>query len=208
MIRTLVVDDHPLVRRGILHMLSETKDIVCKDEAGSGTDALLLVQKSDYDIVVLDIRLPDNSGLEILKQIRSSKPELPVLMLSVYSEKQYATRALKAGASGYLTKDTIPEELVNAIYKIARGERYVSPTLGKILAAEASANSDGHQALSDREYQVMCMLASGKAASQIAKELSLSVKTVSTYRTRLLDKLKLETTSQLIHYAIENNLCE
>jgi two-component system invasion response regulator UvrY len=208
MIRTLIVDDHPLVRRGIQHILAETNDIVCADQASNGKETLHLIEKNNYDVVVLDIRLPDISGLDILKQMRTSKPSLHILMLSGYSEKQYAVRALKAGACGYLTKDSIPEELVAAIYKIAHGERYVSSTLGELLANQVNGEPELHELLSDREYQVMCLLATGKAVSQIAKSLTLSVKTVSTYRTRLLEKLNLETTAQLIHYAIENKLCE
>lgn len=208
MIRALIVDDHAVVRNGIVHIIAETNDIKCVAEANQGSEALQLVRENDYDIVVLDIRLPDISGLDILKQLLILKPRLRVLILSGFSEKQYATRALKAGALGYLTKDSIPEELIAAIHKVAHGERYVSLALGEILASRLSGKKEPHDSLSDREYQVMCMLASGKAVTQVAKAMGLSVKTVSTYRSRLLDKLRLESTAELIHYAIQNDLCQ
>lgn len=210
MIRALIVDDHAIVRKGILHVIAETQDIVCAGETGTGREALQLVRQNDYDIVVLDIHLPDGSGLDVLKQIRNFKPRTQVLILSVYAENQYATRALKAGALGYLAKDSIPEELIAAIYKVAHGKRYVSQRLGELLAEQLSSNQgqEPHDILSNREYQVLGMLADGKTVSQIGEELSLSVKTVSTYRTRLLEKLKLSTTAELIHYVLEKELHE
>lgn len=209
MIRVLVVDDHAVVRSGIMHIIAEAKDILSVDEAARASQALELARSKDYDIIVLDVRLPDGSGLDVLKQIRTFKPQQHILMLSMYPERQYATRALKAGALGYLTKDSIPNELVAAIHKVARGERYVSESLGEFLANQMGKRDgrEPHELLSDREYQVMCMFASGKTVSQIAKELALSVKTVSTYRTRLLEKMALGTTAELIVYALERGLC-
>jgi DNA-binding NarL/FixJ family response regulator len=210
MIRVLVVDDHAVVRRGVVQIVAEAPDMLCTGEAGTGREALQLVRENDYDVVVLDIRLPDGSGLDILKQLRALKPGLPVLMLSVYPEQQYATRALKAGAAGYLTKESVPGELVAALCKVARGEWYVSQVLAEALAAQlgGQAGQEPHEALSDREDQVMRLLAAGKTITQIAQALSLSVKTVSTYRTRILEKLGLKTTAELMRYAMERGLVE
>ncbi|RPI50405.1 MAG: DNA-binding response regulator, partial [Chloroflexi bacterium] len=168
------------------------------------------VRAETWDVVVLDISMPDRSGLDILKQIRSERPKLPVLVLSMYSEDQYAIRVLKAGASGYLTKDSAADELVKAIRKVVSGGRYVSPLLAEKLAFEIGDDSSRlpHEALSDREFQVLRMIAAGKSVKEIAAELSLSVKTVSTYRARLLEKMNLGTNAELIHYAIQNNLID
>lgn len=205
MIRVLVVDDHAVVRRGVVQIVAEAPDMRCTGEAATGRQALQLARENDYDVVVLDIHLPDGSGLDVLKQLRAFRPGLPVLMLSMYPEQQYAIRALKAGAAGYVTKDSVPGELVTALGKVARGERYVSQSLAEALSDQLGhpAGQAPREALSDREDQVMRLLAAGKTVTQIAQALSLSVKTVSTYRTRVLEKLGLETTAELMRYAME-----
>jgi DNA-binding NarL/FixJ family response regulator len=210
MIRVLVVDDHAVVRRGVVQIVGEAAEMRCTGEAATGRDALRLAAENEYDVAVLDIHLPDGSGLDVLKQLRAFKPGLPVLILSMYPEQQYATRALKAGAAGYLTKESVPGELVAALRAVSRGERYVSRALAGALADQVAgaAGPEPHQALSDREDQVLRLLAAGKTVSQIAEELALSVKTVSTYRGRILAKLGLETTAALVRYALERGLVE
>jgi two-component system invasion response regulator UvrY len=210
MIRVLVADDHAIVRRGLVQILGEAPDIVVVGEASTGRQVLEVVRKDGYDVLVLDIAMPEGGGLEVLHQLRSLKPDLPVLILSMYSEKQYAERTLKAGAAGYLTKETAPGELVTAIRQVAGGGKYVSRSLAEELAIALSGEreSEPHKALSTREYQVMCLLAAGKAVTQIASELSLSVKTVSTYRTRVLEKLGLANNAEVIRYALERELVE
>jgi DNA-binding NarL/FixJ family response regulator len=210
MIRVLVVDDHAVVRRGVVQIVAEARDMRCTGEAATGRDALRLAHENEYDAVVLDIHLPDGSGLDVLKQLRSLRPSLPVLILSMYPEQQYATRVLRAGAAGYLTKDSAPGELVAALRKITAGGRYVSQTLAEVLAAQVGepAKQEPHEALSDREDQVLRLLAAGQTVTQIAEELSLSVKTISTYRTRILEKLGLTTTAELVRYALEHGLVE
>jgi len=189
-------------------ILAETKDIVVADEAGNGREVLEKVRKSEFDMVLLDISMPGRDGLEILKELKSLKPKLPVLMLSMYPEEQYAVRSLRSGASGYLTKDSAPDELISAIRKVSSGGKYVSASLAEKLALKLGADVEKplHEALSDREYQVMCMIASGKAVKEIGEELSLSVKTVSTYRSRILDKMRLKGNAELTRYAIDNKL--
>lgn len=210
MIQVLVVDDHAVVRRGLLQILAEAPGMVGTAEVSTGREALRAMQKDDYDVVVLDIGLPDISGLEVLKQLRVAKPELQILILSMYPERQYAVRALKAGAAGYLTKESAPEELVAAIRKVSRGEKYVSQSLAGKLAAQLAEESkkEPHETLSDREYQVVCLLAAGKTVTEIATELSLNVSTVSTYRARLLKKLGLKNTAEIMRYALERGLVE
>jgi DNA-binding NarL/FixJ family response regulator len=210
MIRVLVVDDHAVVRRGVVQIVAEAHDMRCTGEAGTGREALRLASANDYDAVVLDIHLPDGSGLDVLKQLRGLRPGLPVLILSMYPETQYATRALRAGAAGYLTKESVPAELVAALRHVAAGGRYVSRELGEVLAAQVGgqATPEPHEALSDREDQVLRLLATGQTVTQIAQALSLSVKTVSTYRSRVLEKLGLKTTAELMRYALERGLVE
>lgn len=210
MIKVLVADDHAVVRRGLVQILNEAPDMTVTDEACTGREVLRLLRESNPDALVLDIAMPEGGGLEVLQQLQTLKPDLPVLVLSVYSERQYAIRALKAGATGYLTKESAPEELITAIRRVARGERYVTKSLGAELVAalEDKAKGELHEALSDREYQVMCLLATGKTVTEAAADLSLSVKTVSTYRGRILKKLNLETTSEIIRYALERRLVE
>jgi two-component system, NarL family, invasion response regulator UvrY len=210
MIRVLVADDHAVVRRGVVQILADSPHIVVAGEASCGSEVLRAVRENDYDIVLLDIAMPGGSGLEVLKQLHSLKPDVQVLILSMYPEKQYAMRALRAGAAGYLTKDSAPDELVDAIDRIARGDKYITRSLAQELASELGGNADKelHEALSDREYQVMRLLAAGNSVSEIAAQLSLSVKTVSTYRTRILEKLDLKTTAEIMHYALARGLVE
>ncbi|MCU0586847.1 MAG: response regulator transcription factor [Syntrophobacteraceae bacterium] len=207
MIRVLVADDHAIVRQGLKLILSEEFDSLVLGEACSGRELLQLVDRDDWDIVVLDITLSDRNGLDILKDLKLQRPKLPVLILSMHSEDQFAVRSLKAGASGYMTKENVPEELVKAIKKVLGGGRYVSATLAEKLAFELDAQvRPPHEALSDREYQVLRMIASGRTVSEIAEELALSVKTISTYRARVLEKLRMKTNAELTHYAIRNSL--
>jgi two-component system, NarL family, invasion response regulator UvrY len=210
MIKVLVADDHAVVRRGLVQILNEAPDMTVTGEACTGREVLRVIRESTPDALVLDIAMPEGGGLEVLQQLQTLKPDLPVLILSVYSARQYAIRALKAGATGYLTKESAPEELVTAIRRVARGERYVTKSMGAELVAalEGKAKGELHEALSDREYQVMCLLAAGKTVTEVAADLSLSVKTVSTYRGRILKKLNLETTSEIIRYALERGLVE
>lgn len=208
MIRVLVADDHAVVRRGLVQILDEDPGMIVAGEGSTAQEVLQLLRQHDYDVLVLDIAFPDRSGLEIVEELKSFKPNLPVLMLSVYSEQQYAVRALKIGAAGYLTKDSAPDELVAAIRKVAQGGRYVTISLAEKLAAIVGEEDqkEPHEALSRREFQVMCQLAAGKTVSDIATELSLSVKTVSTYRARLQEKLGVKNTAEIMRYAIQRGL--
>lgn len=208
MIKLLIADDHIIVREGLKKIIAESLDITVADEASNGQEVLDKVWKNDYDVVLLDISMPGRSGLDILKQLKSEQPELPVLILSMHPEEQYAVRVLKAGASGYLTKESAPDELITAIRKVASGRKYVTASLAEKLAFDLQTNTDKqlHETLSDREYQVMCMIARGKTLKEIAEELSLSTKTISTYRARLLEKMKMSNNAQLTHYAIQNKL--
>jgi two-component system invasion response regulator UvrY len=210
MIRVLVADDHAVVRRGVVQILDEAPDLVAAGEASSGRQVLQKVQENDYDVLVLDIGMPDGSGLEVLHQLRTLRPELRVLILSMYPERQYALRALKAGAAGYLTKESAPDELVAAVRRIAQGGKYITQSLAEELTAAlvGEAEKTPEEILSDREFQVVCMLAEGKTIAGIAEELSLSVKTISTYRARVLEKLNLSNTAEIIRYAFEHKLVE
>jgi two-component system invasion response regulator UvrY len=210
MIKVLVADDHAIVRRGLVQILTEAPDMVVVGEASTGREVLQAVRKHDYDVLVLDIAMPEGGGLEVLQQLQTLKPDLRVLILSMYPEQQYAVRALKTGAAGYLTKESVPEELIAAICKVARGGKYVSQSLAEQLASElrGEVEKEPHETLSDREYQVMTLLAAGESIADIATELSLSVKTVSTYRARILDKLNLKSTAEIIRYALEHGLVE
>ena len=208
MIRILVVDDHPIIRKGLKQIIEETYDLIVEEEASNGYEVLEKIQKKNFDVIILDLAIPGINGLDVLKQLKIIKPNLPVLILSMYPEEQYAVRVLKAGASGYLTKESAPEELVKAIRKVKNGGKYISSSLAEKLAFNISVDSNKmvHELLSDREFQVMCMIASGKTVSEIAVELLLSVKTVSTYRYRILDKMNLNSNAELTYYAFENNL--
>ena len=210
MIRVLIADDHAVVRQGLKQILGDTPEMVVAGEATNGQEVLDKVRAETWDVVVLDISMPDRSGLDILKQLRSERPKLPVLVLSMHSEDQYAMRVLKAGASGYLTKDSAPDELVKAIRKVVSGGRYVSSFLAEKLAFEIGTDSSRlpHETLSDREFQVLRLIAAGKSVTEIATELYLSVKTVSTYRARVLQKMNLGTNAELMHYAMQNHLID
>jgi len=208
MLKILIADDHAIVRQGLKQMVTETQDMVVAGEASNGQELLNKIKEEDYDVVVLDITMPGRNGVDVLRQLRSERPQLPVLMLSIHPEEQYALRALKAGASGYLTKESAPDELVAAIRKVSWGGKYVSSSLAEKLAFELETGHEQapHEALSDREYQVMCMIASGKTVMEIAQELSLSEKTISTYRSRILEKMKMKNNAELTYYAIKNQL--
>ncbi len=208
MIKILVADDHTVVRRGIEQIIAETDDIVVADEARNGQEVIEKVLKNDYDLVLLDISMPGKDGIEVLKILKNRRPKLAVLMLSIYPEEQYAVRALRSGASGYLTKESAPDELIAAIRKVSSGRKYVSASLAEKLTATLKNHPDKplYEKLSDREYQILCMIASGKAQTKIAEELSLSAKTVSTYRTRLLRKMHMKSNAEITRYAIENKL--
>ena len=210
MLNILVADDHTIVREGLKQILSGVPDIIVAGEASDGNQALNQVYNGDYDLVLLDIAMPGISGLDVLKQLKTEKPDLPILMLSMYPEEQYAVRTLKAGASGYLTKESAPEELIAAIRKVCAGGKYVTSSLAEKLALYLKADFEkpAHEHLSDREYQVVLMIASGKTVSQIATELSLSVKTISTNRSRALSKMGMKTNAELTYYAIKHGLVD
>jgi DNA-binding NarL/FixJ family response regulator len=210
MLRIIVVDDHPLVREGVRRIISENKELSVVAEATDGEEGLRTIRNHPCDLVLLDIGLPKKSGLEVLTQIRSEKPQLPVLVFSMHSEEQYALRVLRAGAFGYLTKESAAVCLMEAIRKVLRGGRYVSPELAQRLAFRLRTDSGKppHEALSDREYQFLCLLAKGKTVSEIAADLSLNVKTVSTYRTRALEKMGYKNNAELIYYALKNGLVD
>jgi DNA-binding NarL/FixJ family response regulator len=206
----LIADDHAIVRSGLKQILGSTDNITAIDEASTGDDALKKARSEFYDIIILDITLPDMNGLEVLKQLNSEQPGSHILMLSFHSEEQYAVRVLKAGASGYLTKASAPEELIKAIMKIVGGEKYVSEALAEKLAKNLEGKSKNlpHELLSDREFQIMRMIAQGKTIKEIAGELYISDKTVSTYRARLLLKMGMKNNSELTHYVTINGLLE
>ena len=208
MLKILIVDDHAVVRQGLRNILTDGIGEYTFGEAQNGAEVLNLTRKQKWDIIIMDISMPGRNGLEVLKDLKRVNKNLPVLILSIHPEDQYAIRALRSGASGYITKGSAPEELVKAVRKILAGEKYISADLARKLPfyLDSEMEKTPHEKLSDREYQVMCMMGSGKAATQIAEELSLSVKSISTYRTRILEKLGLTTSAEIIHYAIENKL--
>ena len=208
MIEILIVDDHAVVRTGLRQILSEISDMTITDEACDAREALDKIRTNNYSVVVLDIALPGKSGLDVLKEIKSERPGLPVLILSMYPEDQYAIRVLKSGAAGYMTKESAPEELVTAVRTVADGKKYISPSVAERLAShlDFAGKKELHEMLSDREYQVLCMIASGKPPGEIAEELSLSVKTISTYRSRILEKMNLSNNAELTTYAIQKHL--
>ena len=206
--RVFIVDDHAIVRKGLKQILADTPDLMVAGDADAGHEAIKLARQDGYDVLLLDISMPDRNGIEILKQIRKEAPHIIVLMLSMHREDQYAIRSLKAGASGYLNKQSAPEELVSAIRGVVVGRKYISDDLAQALANQISGNHhlSPHEILSDREYQTLTMIASGKCVTDIGKELNLSVKTISMYRARLLQKMKLKNNAELMHYAIKNKL--
>ena len=208
--KVLIVDDHPVVRMGIKQMLAEEPDITTTTEATSVSEMMEYVRQEDWSVIVLDITLPDRSGLEALKDVKAMRPELPVLILSMHPEDQYAVRVLKAGASGYVTKESAADELAKALRKVVGGGRYISSALAEKLAIAVGGDYDkqSHETLSDREFQVMFLIASGKKPAEIADELLLSVKTVSTYRARVLEKMHMANNAELTYYAVKNSLIE
>jgi two-component system invasion response regulator UvrY len=208
MINVLIADDHAIVRQGLKQIVSETADIQLAGEAADGPETLRLVRGKDCDVLVLDINMPGISGLDILRVLQQERPDLSVLVLSIHAEDQYAVRCLKAGAAGYLTKESAPEELVKAIRHVVAGGKYVSRNLAESLAMHLNETSDQprHETLSDREFQVLQLMGAGKSLTEIADTLSLSVKTISTYRARMLQKLALKSSAEIIQYAIQNRL--
>jgi two-component system, NarL family, invasion response regulator UvrY len=210
MIKILIADDHPIVRMGLKQVVADTANVRVVDEAETGEEILAKVSKNDYDVVLLDIALTDMSGLDVLKRIKQIKPNIPVLMLSIHPEKYYAVQALRAGASGYVTKNRAAKELIEAINKVATGGKYISASLAEILASNLNVGLEvpSHQKLTKREYEIMLLIASGVTLKEIAHKFSISTKTVSTHRFRFLKKMGIKNNADLIHYAIENQLLE
>jgi len=210
MIKIFIADDHAIVRKGLKQIISETPDMIVSEEADNGLEALDKISENNYDVILLDISMPGKNGLEILRLVKRKKPKLPVLMLSVHPEEQYAIRSLRAGAAGYLTKESAPDELIAAIRKISKGGKFVNASLAEKLISELEiyVEKPSHETLSDREYQVMCMSAMGKTLKEIAQELSLSIQTVSTYRTRILEKMNMTSIAEVIRYAVKHGLVE
>jgi DNA-binding NarL/FixJ family response regulator len=209
-IHVLIADDHAIVRQGLKQILSETEDMLVTGEADDGAEALALARQQPWDVFLLDVSMPNRNGIDTLKQLKKEFPRLPVLILSMHPEEQYAVRALKAGASGYLTKQSAPEQLVNAIRQVASGKKYLSPAVAQQLADAISENTEKspHERITDREYQVLKLIAAGKTLTQIAESLNLGVATVSTYRARLLEKMGLRSTAELIRYGLEHGLAD
>jgi two-component system, NarL family, invasion response regulator UvrY len=207
-IRILIADDHEVVRRGLKQIVAENPEMAVTGEAVDGEEALRLARAQEFDVAIIDIAMPGRGGLEILKDLKAHSPFLKIVVLSMYSEEQYAVRSLQDGASAYLTKANASEELVKAIQAVASGHRYITPSVAERLASyiEKDGSSLPHERLSDREQQVLVMLGSGRSVSEIAMELSLSIKTVSTYRARLLEKMAMETNAQLIKYVLQHQL--
>ncbi|HEY6774502.1 MAG TPA: response regulator transcription factor [Oxalicibacterium sp.] len=210
MIRILVVDDHAVVRAGVQYFISQVPDMKIEGEAGTAQEAIRLIRAQEFDIVLLDINMPDKSGVEVLKQIKREKPDMPVLILSMHPESRYAVQILRSGASGYVQKEALADELVNAIKTILRGHKYISPAVAELLTTELDANTEKplHETLSKREYEIFYKLCQGHGVTKIAEDLCLSVKTVSTYRARVLQKMNMENNAGIIYYAIKQNLID
>ncbi len=210
MIKILIADDHAIIREGLKQIVGETSDMLVTGEANNGSEALKKIYKNNYDVVLLDISMPGKSGMDVLKQLKSDGINLPVLILTMYPEEQYAVRVLKAGASGYLTKESAPDELIGAIRRVALGKQYITPSLAEKLVLDLKTGTETpiHRNLSDREYEVMRRIASGKTIGEIADEFFLSPKTISTYRSRLLEKMGMKNNAELTHYAIKNLLVQ
>ncbi len=208
MIRVLIADDHAVVRAGVKQILADTDDITVAAEASSGNEALTKARQGGCDVLLLDLSMPGQGGLEILKQLKTEMPRLPVLVLTMHPEDQYAVRTIRAGAAGYLTKQGVADELIQALRTVYAGKRYITPAVAEKLADEVKHDSNQpiHASLSDREYQIFIMIARGKTLSQIAAELCLSVKTISTYRARIMEKMEMKSNSELTHYAFQQNL--
>ena len=208
MIRILITDDYAIVRQGLARILEKNQEMKIVAECSNGIDALNWLRDHDCDVALIDISMPGMNGIDLLKQLREEKPKLPVLVVSIYPEDQYAVRLIKAGASGYLTKGCAPAILTEAVRQIAGGKKYISPAAAEMLANEFGA-SDGrlpHESLSDREYQIFLLLAAAKTVSEIADSLALSAKTISTYRSRILEKMNLRNNAELMHYVVANQL--
>lgn len=210
MIKILIVDDHAIVREGLKQIVAEENDMVVSGEAKDASELFNLVKDYHFDIAIIDISMPGRSGLDALKDLQKTKPDLPVLILSMFSEEQYGLRAIKAGASGYMKKVSAPNELVTAIRNIVKGGKYINQSLAEKLAEEygGRTNPQLHDRLSDREYQIMCLIAAGKTAEEISNDLSISIHTVYTYRNRILDKMQLKSNVELTQYVIQNKLIE
>jgi DNA-binding NarL/FixJ family response regulator len=210
MIKILIADDHPIVRKGLKEIIEETSDMKVIDEASTGQEVLEKVFKTEFDVVLLDISMPGKSGLEILKELKSHRSKLTILVLSMHPEEQYAVQVFKAGASGYLTKESAPDELLTALRKVSKGGKYVSSSLAEKLAyaLEKDVEKAPHEILSAREYEVLRKIASGKTVTDIARELFLSPKTISTYRTRILEKMNMKNNVDLVRYALKNHLID
>lgn len=210
MIKVLLADDHAIVRQGLKQLLSDTDDLTVAGEAANGNEVLQQVRQHDWGVLLLDISMPGKSGLELIKQIKAEKPKLPILVLSMHHEEQYALRALRAGASGYLTKETDAEHLVSVIRKVARGGVFLSANMAEMIARDLIPATDNlpHTQLSDREFQIFRLIVSGVAVSAIADQLSLSIKTVSTHKTRILQKMNMTNQTELVRYAMKHGLLE
>lgn len=208
MIRILIADDHAIVRQGLARILEKNCEMKIVAEYDNGTDALSWIRNNDCDIALLDISMPGMSGIDLLKQIREEKPKLPVLIISIYAEDQYAVRLISAGAAGYLTKGCAPAIIMEAVCQVASGKKYISPAVAEILIHRIGEPNEKllHETLSDREYQIFLLLASAKTVTEIADILSLSGKTISTYRSRILEKMHLRNNAEIMHYAIEKQL--
>ncbi|MFH1934042.1 MAG: response regulator transcription factor [Pseudomonadota bacterium] len=207
MIKVIIVDDHPVIRRGLKQIIGDEPDMEVVGEAENARECFSLVRKTDCSLIVLDINLPDRSGFDVLIQLKSEKPNLPILILSVHPENKFASRLVKAGASGYLMKESAPAELVKAIRKVNSGGKYVSASLAeKLISQDVVSEKPSHESLSNREFQVLCMIAQGKSLKSIAGELCVSEKTVSSYRSRVMEKMKMSTNSDLTLYASEHHL--
>jgi len=208
MIKVHIADDHPLIREGLKRILEGSPDIVVTGEASNGQELLKKVRKNDYDVVLVDISMPGRNGLDVLKQLKNIRPNLHILILSIFPEELYGVRALKAGASGYLTKKSTPHELIMAIKKVSKGKKYINPSLSEKLASDIKADTKKplHERLSDREYEVMCKIASGKTVKEIAEELSLAISTISTHRSHILEKMNMKKNAELAYYVIKEGL--
>jgi two-component system, NarL family, invasion response regulator UvrY len=210
MLRILVTDDHPVVRQGIMRIIEDTPDMKVTGEAESGYELLKKIKEQDFDLILMDISMPGSDGLEVIREVKKLKPHIPVLILTIHPEKYYGLRMLQAGASGYLTKQNAPFELIEAIRKVSQGGMYISNSLAQLLVAAKKDGQEkpGHEKLSDREYQVMHMIASGKKVKTIADELCISVKTIHVHRRHILEKLNMTSNAEIIHYAIQNGLLD